>query len=97
MDEGKMNNLSRKTIQDLTISKILLERKNQDEKWGKDRIIDINGNLANILGEEYGEVCRAILNKDDENLQEELIQLGALCVATVEQMLREEYTKKVED
>lgn len=89
-----MNNLSRKTIQDLVVSKFLLERAAQDEKWGRNRKIDLKGVLPRILGEEFGEICRALNENDNENLQEELVQLGALCMAVMEQILREEYSKK---
>ncbi len=36
------------------------------------------------LGEEFGEVCRAICEKDTANLREELVQLAACCVAWIE-------------
>jgi hypothetical protein len=36
------------------------------------------------LGEEFGEVCRAVCEGDVANLREELIQLAACCVAWVE-------------
>lgn len=37
-----------------------------------------------ILGEEFGEVCHAINENDDDNLREELIQVAAVAVAMVE-------------
>lgn len=36
------------------------------------------------LGEEFGEVCRAILEKNPVGLREELVQLAACCVAWIE-------------
>jgi NTP pyrophosphatase (non-canonical NTP hydrolase) len=37
-----------------------------------------------ILGEEFGEVCMAI--NDNSNLEEELIQVAAVCVRWLEKM-----------
>ncbi len=36
------------------------------------------------LGEEFGEVCRAVCENDHTNLREELVQLAACCVAWIE-------------
>lgn len=41
---------------------------------------------ATVLGEEYGEVCRAILDANPGNLKTELVQLAAVCVAMLEGM-----------
>lgn len=51
------------------------ERAAQDRKWGKGPhpIED----LPRVLGEEVGEVCRAINDGDPKNLREELIQVAA--------------------
>jgi len=37
-----------------------------------------------ILGEEFGEVCRAVCENDGANYREELIQLAAVAVQMVE-------------
>lgn len=62
------------------------ERRSQDAKWG-----DQSGHedllWAAIHGEEYGEVCAAILGQKDtdpEDLYAELVQLAATCVAHAE-------------
>jgi len=58
------------------------ERARQDAKWGEQ-----NHNpafWAVILGEEYGEVCRAIYENDPTQYVAELIQVAAVCVAMVE-------------
>lgn len=44
-----------------------------------------------VLGEEYGEVGRAILEKDRINLVEELVQVAALAVKWLEFLGPEEY------
>lgn len=41
---------------------------------------------ATVLGEEYGEVCRAILDNDPDALRTELIQLAAVAVAFLESL-----------
>lgn len=72
----------------------------QDKKWGANRIMNPQL-IAVILGEEYGEVCRAILNmmKTDDvaheahkaNYKEELVQIAAFAIAAINSfMLQEE-------
>ena len=39
---------------------------------------------AAVLGEEYGEVCRALLDGDAEGLRNELVQVAAVAVAWLE-------------
>ena len=41
---------------------------------------------AIILGEEYGEVCRAICENDTANLHDELVQVMAICLAWLESL-----------
>jgi NTP pyrophosphatase (non-canonical NTP hydrolase) len=66
----------------LVMLDIINERKSQDEKWGSQR--DLDPLLWNaILGEEVGEVSKAILEKD-EGLYAELIQVAAVATAWAE-------------
>lgn len=44
-----------------------------------------------ILGEEYGEVCRAVCEEDNEQLRVELIQAAAVAVAWVQSLDRAKY------
>ena len=39
-----------------------------------------------ILGEEFGEVCHAVNEKDFENLKDELVQVAAVCQSIYERM-----------
>ena len=60
------------------------ERKRQDDKWGA-----IPRNLhvmiwMTVLGEEVGEIARAILKRDWDNMKEEIVQVAAVCVAWLE-------------
>lgn len=71
----------RQVIQDVNF-----ERDSQDSKWG-----DQSGHddllWAAIHGEEYGEVCQAILSQKDSDVDDlymELIQLASTCVAHAE-------------
>ncbi len=69
---------------------IITERQNQDEKWG----IQEHNHLewSAILGEEYGELCEALLihhfGKSKSfysgRMRDELIQLAAVAVAWIE-------------
>lgn len=58
------------------------ERARQNTKWGEQN--HSPAFWAVILGEEYGEVCRAIYENDPTQYVAELVQLAAVCVAMVE-------------
>ena len=75
------------TTQEVILTWLTDERKRQDDKWGAQRHLDDNL-WTTILGEEYGEICRAILEKDWENLKEELVQTAAVCVAALEDLIQ---------
>lgn len=53
------------------------ERGRQDQKWGKN-VVDLDRMIV-VMGEEFGEVCRGLLERDRENLEVELVQLAAVC------------------
>jgi hypothetical protein len=59
------------------------ERRNQDEEWGAGRQLNPRTWIT-ILGEEFGEVCRADLENDSDGYRAELIQVAAVAVAAVE-------------
>ncbi len=75
---------------DKTLQAINKERMRQDEKWGEQ-----NHNpfvwLA-ILGEEYGESCKAALEfpVDYSNYRKELIEVAAVAIAAIESLDRQE-------
>ncbi len=73
------------------------ERLRQDGKWGTD-MPDLPV-MAAVLGEETGEVCRAVLEHREasweperqrwlSNLEEELIQVAAVCQRIFEGLSR---------
>lgn len=64
------------------------ERERQDRKWGVQNHSDEYW-LA-ILAEEFGEVARAFLDKNPENLKEELLQVAAVAVVWLECIERHE-------
>ena len=68
-------------------NEVIEERDRQDEKWGADRD-NSPGLWITILGEEFGEVCRAVLERDRKNLREELIQVAAVALAMAEDLDR---------
>jgi NTP pyrophosphatase (non-canonical NTP hydrolase) len=78
--------------QDNAINDVRLERDRQDEKWGSNRNLSQLFWCA-ILGEEVGEVNKAVLERDREGYRAELVQVAAVCVAAVENYDREEYVK----
>lgn len=89
-----MNRQSKLSIQNLIWNQIQNKRREQDEKWGKDRLFDVKATFPRVLGEEFGEVCRAINDNDEANLRDELLDVSATCVALLEQLTAEEYSKK---
>lgn len=66
---------------------VAAERLRQDEKWERSPGYwpgDLSEKLA-VLGEEHGEVCRAVIEREgNERLREELIQVAAVAVAWAE-------------
>ncbi len=64
---------------------ITAERTRQDAKWGSNR--DLHPYLwLTILTEEVGEVARAALGNDPDNLRDELVQVAAVAIAQLEAM-----------
>ncbi len=63
---------------------VQLERERQENKWrGAIRTPD---SWVTILGEEFGEVCRSILEGDADSLRLELVQVAAVAQAFFEQL-----------
>ncbi|MAQ69717.1 MAG: hypothetical protein CMD23_01305 [Flavobacteriales bacterium] len=74
---------------DDVINLILKERQKQDIKWGEQNH-DVYKWLA-ILGEEVGEANKAALEDSRNDLIHELIQIGAVTVAMIESLKRNNY------
>lgn len=82
-------------LREMAISDLRDERLRQIKKWGSEPAL-LRSHQENIrdylllkytvLGEEFGEVGRAILDKNYQNLYEELIQVAAVSVAIAETM-----------
>lgn len=66
------------------LAQVAAERVRQDRKWGTNFPGRPQDKWVSILGEEFGEVCRAVLEKDHANLREELIQCAAVCLSWLE-------------
>lgn len=71
------------------VSSILIERQKQDDKWGEQNH-DVYKWLS-ILGEEVGEANKAALEDSRDDLINELIQIGAVTVAMIESLKRNNY------
>jgi NTP pyrophosphatase (non-canonical NTP hydrolase) len=71
------------------LSDVIAEMNNQDAKWGADR--DQHPFLWQvILGEEFGEVCQAILHDEfggshAGTARDELVQVAAVALQFIEQ------------
>lgn len=67
------------------------EMAEQEHKWGKDRVLHPDRWIA-ILGEEFGEVCRAVNERDKDNYMDELIDLAASALAAAHSLMLESLT-----
>lgn len=65
------------------LDQILAERKRQDSKWGDQRKLSAETWLR-ILGEEFGEACKAANDRAPRNYRKELVQIAAVAVAAIE-------------
>jgi hypothetical protein len=70
------------------------ERQRQIQKWGHlERRVEAPCESraplewkAAVLGEEFGEVCKAVVEGDREGLKTELYHVAAVCVAWLESL-----------
>ena len=66
---------------DSVLSAIRQEMTRQDQKWGEqNHSPEI---WCTILGEEYGEVCKAALENNSDEYETELVQVAAVAVQAV--------------
>lgn len=65
-----------------------IERARQDAKWGGVPGVDRRDDhtYAAVLGEEFGECCKAWLERDTAQLRVELIQTAAVALAWIEEL-----------
>jgi len=70
------------------LEEVITERASQDVRWGEQNHHPPKWMV--ILGEEYGEVCKAILEYDMPNYRKEMIQVAAVALAAVESYDRNE-------
>jgi NTP pyrophosphatase (non-canonical NTP hydrolase) len=70
------------------LREVSIERDAQDAKWGGVPGLERRDDhsYAAVLGEEFGEVCKAWLERDREALREELLHTAAVAVAWIEEM-----------
>lgn len=76
------------TLQNGVLLEIAAERERQDAKWGGVPGIERRDDhtYAAVLGEEFGETCKAWLERDVRQLRAELVQVAAVAVAWVEEI-----------
>ena len=67
------------------IEEIRAERIRQDTKWGYPKNIEATV-WVSVLSEESGEVARAVLEADYDELRNELIQVAAVAIGWVEHL-----------
>jgi NTP pyrophosphatase (non-canonical NTP hydrolase) len=64
------------------LQEVLAEMARQDAKWGDQRQLPSLKWIA-ILGEEYGEVCKAVLEEDRVGYRMELVQVAAVAIQAI--------------
>lgn len=82
-------------IRDNAITLVRAERERQQSKWSaihdwgqgdcSSHAVETSTKVA-VLTEEVGEVARAYLNRDLDNLRDELVQVAAVAVAMLESL-----------
>lgn len=70
---------------------IMVEIALQEHKWGADRILP-NALWITILGEEFGEVCKAALEQEQEEYIAELVDVAASAISAIRSALLEKQT-----
>lgn len=65
-----------------------IEIAHQNEKWGADRILP-NPLWITILGEEFGEVCKAALEQNEDEYIAELVDVAAVAISAIQSALLE--------
>jgi len=83
---------SHSLVTNQVLSDVKKERDRQDEKWGVQNHAPAFWLV--ILGEEFGEVCKAILGLDSVGIRRELIHVAAVAVAAVESLDRQGVTRE---
>ena len=68
------------------ITDLVQERKRQEELYGQINLMNSMDRYCTILGEEFGEVCKAAYEADPKNLEEELIHVAAVAFAMYQRL-----------
>lgn len=69
------------------ITRILAERERQDKKWGTEPLPPVRWLV--VLGEEFGEVSRALHDDKPDEYYEEMIHVAAVALSACEDYLEE--------
>lgn len=72
-------------LQKLFFDAVHNERQRQERLWGNDQSPDgdsgrvFREKFVAILGEEFGEVCKALLEGDEQHAVKEMVEVAAVC------------------
>ena len=69
---------------DTIVAAVKDERERQDRKWGRGFSGRNDSFWLTILAEEFGEVANAILEHQDQRIEDELVQVAAVVFAWLE-------------
>lgn len=66
-------------FQHRVVSAVLVERFKQDAQWGVNFLLN-KDTFVRILGEEFGEVCKAVDGEGPQRVFEECVQVAAVAI-----------------
>jgi NTP pyrophosphatase (non-canonical NTP hydrolase) len=72
---------------EMVLGQVHMERERQDKKWGEQN--HDHYKWVAIIGEEFGEMCQALLEGRYASMEKEAIQVAACCVAMIESVHRQ--------
>jgi|SRR5579864_3442324 len=78
--------MSADPVLDTILRNIQQELDRQETKWGIDRVHE-PALWAVVLGEEYGEVCKALLERDGDGYVSELIDVAAVAISALRSII----------
>ena len=70
----------------LFMSRIISERERQEKMYGIENQMNSYDRWTTILGEEYGEVCKAVYEIKPDELEEELIHVAAVAFSMFQRL-----------
>ena len=92
-------------VRAIITEQFLSERESQENKWGADKTKHLNKFYIGhpdmfwtvTLGEQFGEISKAVSTKNVHSLYNELIKCGATCMGWAEGIQKRMIDKRIDD